>query len=361
MNDINNPFDGFATGTRRMRPNNAEEQGEMIRLGRHLLAANVSREELRSHLGYSTCDELDVALSTGRASTIRLERLREFADARLPDIVRTKQQNDEATNNSRAEMLAERFRSHAEQLATQGTASAHVAPQTSLKKRAMKRERRKDYCTPKQQERLVSQIDHLWAVDKRFKNWSLLAHIAGLSSGPAIKRAYEVGSSTNTLKRIDNFVRIYQAFGSRAFEAARQGIATDDLQKYLMATTDMNQANITPIGTAASAQTAQIAAPEPAIEQYPTLALDTLPPTPPTIDFANLLAVASTVDTEVKRLWLTAAFFEKLAASPSMPSIIRQNAAGAAERIREGLRFFAPDGNPGVGQRQSVSEGRTNL
>lgn len=300
---------------------------------------------------------------TTRRARIDVERLRELTQERsqqaeasaLPDILQQKQEELTRQREERMRRLREKFESHSEPQAHDTIDSSRIddvaerPPQAAKPERSMVK-RRKEYLEPKQHARLRDQIEHLWAVDKRFRNWSLLARAAGLSSGQAVKRAYEVNSSMATLRNIDTFARLHAGFGSRATRALKTGVPVSELQGFLT--------GASAAGDAAGAVAGAVAGARGRAPRTPAVTMETLGETPPTVDFAGLVELGHAVDTEVKRLWLVAKFFEDVARKAELPRTVRDSAARARRYLLEAVDLFAGSAaDDGSGERVEAAGG----
>ncbi|MEX1183875.1 MAG: hypothetical protein WEF86_11635 [Gemmatimonadota bacterium] len=316
---------------------------------------------------------------TTRRARIDVERLRELTQERsqqaeasaLPDILQQKQEELTRQREERMRRLREKFESHSEPQAHDTIDSSRIddvaerPPQAAKPERSMVK-RRKEYLEPKQHARLRDQIEHLWAVDKRFRNWSLLARAAGLSSGQAVKRAYEVNSSMATLRNIDTFARLHAGFGSRATRALKTGVPVSELQGFLTGASAAGDAAGAVAGAVAGAGAGAgagavagaVAGARGRAPRTPAVTMETLGETPPTVDFAGLVELGHAVDTEVKRLWLVAKFFEDVARKAELPRTVRDSAARARRYLLEAVDLFAGSAaDDGSGERVEAAGG----
>lgn len=347
-----NTTDAFRTG-RRLRLTTLQEQQEFMRLARQLIESGVTDAELQRELGYEEEEAYRSAIGNGRVTTERLDKLRQLNQARLPDMIVQKQEETARQSEERMQRLMERFKTGSD-TKTPDPAETKPVDETIPPSRRPSRAsfdppprtrrskgRKKEFTTPKQHQRLREQIEHLWAVDKRFRNWSLLAKVGGLSSGQAIKRAYEVNSSVQTLQHIETFARLHAGFGSRATNAIKAGIPIDELQDHLMARRG-GGADAAETGQAA---TGQESAPAQVDTRHgrPTLSMDDLPETPPSVDFSNMIELGRAIDVEVKRLWLVAKFFEDVSQSAALPRVVRESARRSREHLIAAVGLFAPE------------------
>ncbi|HUF50904.1 MAG TPA: hypothetical protein VMN60_08735 [Longimicrobiales bacterium] len=344
------------------------EQQEFMRLGRALREHGLDDETLRQELGYEDVDAVRTAVQSGRVTLARLERLRELANNRMPTLVQEKQAQAAQATETRMDSLFERLQREVKTAATPeesgapgqpagGPAPVSAAPARRAHKRAPRtRGRKRQPLTAKQHERLRDQVEHLWAVDKRFRNWSLLARVMGLATGQAAKRAYDVGSSLTTLQHVETFARLHAGFGSKATTALKAGIEIGELQTHLLG------ARNAPAEAAAEAGAeARTAAParESAVDR--TTALSTLPDVPPHVDFESLVELGSAIDIEVKRMFHQSRFFDGVSRLATLPGTVRWNAAQTRDRLQEALRFFggeepaSPEGS-GTDEETAVTE-----
>lgn len=209
------------SGAKRLRICSLEEQQEFALVGRRLLATGVTEAEMGTALGYDGVEGVRSALETGRITTMRLERMRAFAKERLgPDYL---------PDQGKADVGAPRPPDDVPPAPPPDAARRGRLPEGDGA------EGRKEYLTRAQHRRLRDHVECLWAADGRLRNWSLLARAGGLSSGQAMKRAYEVGSSLPTLRNVETFRRLHAAFGSRATAALVEAVPIDELQGHLTA------------------------------------------------------------------------------------------------------------------------------
>jgi hypothetical protein len=198
---------------RRLMACSPQEQQEFARVSRQLLRTGIGEDELRRALGYETLYRLRLAIENGRITPMRLERLRQLAagvfGGQPPEDRAGPPEGEPAGRTNPAD-------------GRNGRAS--VRPE------GMERDR----LSRSQHRRLRDHVEHLWALDKRFRNWSLLARAGGLSSGQAMKRAYEVGSTLHTLQTVELFCRLHAAFGSRATAALADNVAVDGIKERLL-------------------------------------------------------------------------------------------------------------------------------
>jgi hypothetical protein len=329
---------------RRLRLTTLDEQHEFVRLAQQLLSSGTAEDELRTELGYDDVDAFRKAVENGRVTTERLDRLREFSRDRLPDMIHRKQIESERITEERMRRLRERFETTPALPPGGGSGEGTPTPEVSApgvtkkteakaprepKMGRRRKKRRKEYLEPQQHRRLREQIEHLWAVDKRFRNWSLLSKAAGLSSGQAVKRAYEVNSSAGTLRNIETFARLHAGFGSRATEALKAGVPVEQLQAHLTGEQDAGP------GTGGSEKAARPEA---------SVTMDQLGETPPSVDFASMIELGEAIDREVKRLWLLSRFFGDIAGRATLPRLVRDSAAQTRDHLDRAIATFAPTG-----------------
>jgi hypothetical protein len=372
MAETDTPAAGSTQDARRLRLTTPDEQREFTRIARRLLDSGVSEDELRAELGYEEPEAFRHAVENGRATTVRLERLRELGDQRLPDLLREREESSRRQVDARMERLAEQFRTRSEdatrtaEAARSAGAGAGAGGQDAkrgapadaaerggrpgaARRGGKKKERsaRKEYLSSKQHARLREQVEHLWAVDKQFRNWSLLAKVAGLSSGQAAKRAYEVNSSLATLQNIDLFSRMHAGFGSRATNALKAGVTIEELQDFL---TGGGAHGVESKAAAAEAAPGATARPRRARgaggrprsgAKAAVLAASDVAPEPPPVDAANLLEIAAAIDAEMKRLWEMVRFFDGVAGVRALPRAVRQAAADTQLHLRRAVAGFA--------------------
>jgi hypothetical protein len=227
-----NDSDGLLAELRRIRVCTPEEQLEFGRIGRALLEGGISEDDLQKALGLESVEGVRKAIDTGRVTTTRLDRLKELARERLPAALKAKNghhQQPLATDGGVTASSAPGQEAPA-QSAEAPAASAQAQPSVAATRDAAAA---KDYLSRAQHQRLRDDVERLWATDSRFRNWSLLARAGGLSSGQAMKRAYEVGSSRATLVNLETFSRLHAGFGSKATIALMEGVAVPELRDYL--------------------------------------------------------------------------------------------------------------------------------
>lgn len=344
---------------RRLRLSTPVEQQEFVRLGRQLIDGGMTVEDIQRELGYEELEAVRTALSTGRVTTARLEKLRELIQQRMPDIVERKTAAHARQGEERLQRTLERFRQETAAAERDGAdgATSEAAPSVptapagrpaaraaaalgpaAARRRRSDAGRPKEYLTPKQHTRLKEQIEHLWAVDKRFKNWSLLAKVGGLKSGQAMKRAYEVGSSVGTLSNVETFARLHAGFGSRATRALQRGVPIEELQAFLTSGgADGAEPEVeAPRAAGGRGRRRRASGPVPSSAAG-------LPETPPSIDFASIIELGQAIDTEVKRMWLMSRFFEGLSEYAALPRFVRANARATRDKLREAIAIIAPE------------------
>jgi hypothetical protein len=223
---------------RRIRVCTPEEQQEFSELGKRLLENGLGEEELQTALGLESVESLRRGIENGRVTTTRLDRIRTLAKQRLGI---TYQAPAPAAAPERERAAAEVQSPDAATDAKPSPSAAshsdipHIRPPLEVHRAADPDGARKEYLTKAQHRRLRDHIERLWAVDARFRNWSLLARAGGLSSGQAMKRAYEVGSSVSTLHSLETFCRLHAGFGSKATLALNEGVELGALREYLKA------------------------------------------------------------------------------------------------------------------------------
>jgi hypothetical protein len=245
-----NDSDNIFAELKRIRVCTPEEQAEFGRIGRLLLDNGFSEENLQVALGYENVDAVRKALDTGRITTTRLDRLREVAREKLPAALLKAATNGHPTGaaptNGGHPAAETSVSTPAATVETSGSPEsresapisfapppvAHVTvarPAAAIDPRAGI----KDYLSKAQHQRLRDDVERLWSSDPRFRNWTLLARAGGLSSGQAMKRAYEVGSSRATLASLETFSRLHAGFGSKATIALMEGVQVSELREYL--------------------------------------------------------------------------------------------------------------------------------
>jgi hypothetical protein len=227
-----NDSDGLLAELKRIRVCTPEEQLEFGRIGRALLEGGISEDDIQKALGLESVEGVRKAIETGRVTTTRLDRLKELARDRLPAALKAKNGHHQPPIASDGGVTAA---SAPDQEAPTPTADAPAAAPQAQPSVAPARDAAaaKDYLSRAQHQRLRDDVERLWATDSRFRNWSLLARAGGLSSGQAMKRAYEVGSSRATLVNLETFSRLHAGFGSKATIALMEGVAVPELRDYL--------------------------------------------------------------------------------------------------------------------------------
>jgi hypothetical protein len=311
---------------RRLRMATLNEQQQFMQVAEQLRGTGMTDAELQRELGYEEADALAAALRTGRVTVNRLERLRDVARARLG-----------------AESLAPQKTEEEPATAPAATPSPASPRKRRGRKRAPAQGKVRQFLTPKQHTRLREQVEHLWAVDKRFRNWSMLARVMGLSSGQAAKRAYDVNSSMTTLTNLERFGRLHAAYGGRATQALSAGIRTEQLQAHLQGGAAV------PSEAAPAPQRAAKAAPEAPDIVARATSLSELAEVPNGLEFASVLELGRAIDTEIDRMHQQARFFDGLARMETLPRIIRTSAAGVRDRLREALAFLTGEAAAGAG------------
>jgi hypothetical protein len=198
--------------------------------------------------------------------------------------------------------------------------------------------RKRAHLSEAQHRRLRETVEELWRRDPKLENWTLLARAAGLSSGPAMKRAYEVNSSTTTLANLSSFARLHESWGARAIQAVRDGVEARSLEEHLRGTGAA--AGAEPATTAAAVAPATRSEPGRGGAAAPTFSGASTVPAH-AVDFQRLVELGQTIDGEVRSLVRASRLFEDLADDPSLPRMIRANAALARDRIRGAIDLFA--------------------
>jgi hypothetical protein len=178
--------------------------------------------------------------------------------------------------------------------------------------------RKKDHLVELEHRQLRVLIDELRGRGPELRRWSLLAKAAGLRSGFAIKRAYDVNSSFTTLRNLQVFAKLHEQHGDAAIRALKDGVPRARLEPYL----DRRAG----VSTGEAAQRAADA--------------------PPGVDFDLMFEFGRAIDAEVDRLWHAAQLFDSIATEPGLPRIVRNNAALARERLRSVIDLFAAEGDP---------------
>jgi hypothetical protein len=245
--------DNILAELKRIRVCTPEEQAEFGRIGRLLLDNGFSEENLQVALGYESVDAVRKALETGRITTTRLDRLREVAREKLPASLLKASNGHPAApappnSGQPAAEAAVPAPATTDSTVSFGSGSTEAKeasplifapppmPQVTVARPAAVVDPRagiKDYLSKAQHQRLRDDVERLWASDPRFRNWTLLARAGGLSSGQAMKRAYEVGSSRATLASLETFSRLHAGFGSKATIALMEGVQVSELREYL--------------------------------------------------------------------------------------------------------------------------------
>jgi hypothetical protein len=225
-----NDSEGLLAELKRIRVCTPEEQLEFGRVGRHLLEGGISEQDIQAALGLESVEDVRKAIETGRVTTMRLDRLKELARERLPSALKARNGHT-ASDGAVTTAPPAREASPAAQDASSEAPRREAAPPASAAARDAAAG--KDYLSRAQHQRLRDDVERLWATDSRFRNWSLLARAGGLSSGQAMKRAYEVGSSRATLVNLETFSRLHAGFGSKATIALMEGVAVPELRDYL--------------------------------------------------------------------------------------------------------------------------------
>jgi hypothetical protein len=203
-----------------------------------------------------------------------------------------------------------------------------------------RRRRRKNvHLNEAQHRKLRETVEAMWERDPKLRNWTLLAKAAGLSTGPAVKRAYEVNSSTTTLDNLSRFASVHAAHGAAAIAALKSGVGTEALEEHLEGAGGRGGE---PPAASQELHPAATAPSSPA-EPGPEPQRDTLP----RVDFARLVELGESIDSEVRQLWHASRLFDEVANQPSVPRMIRTNAAIARDRLRGVIDLFAGEGGPG--------------
>lgn len=253
----------------------------------------------------------------------------------LPDLIKRKQEEQALRDNERLDLLARRFEQTAEKALADKHANAAVgpvSPQTERSERDASRSTnaRKEHLEPAQHMQLRRTVERLWKADERLQTWTLLAKAAGLASGQAVKRAYEVNSSVSTLRNLETFAQLYTKFGGQATSALKTGVAIEDLHEHL-------------ITTAAEVEV-QSVPPEQTKPKQPLsarerrgLTSDHSADGAPVVDFAALLEAGEAIDREIDRLGRVAEFFKGLSQEDSLPALVRGSAAAARKHVLDAV------------------------
>jgi hypothetical protein len=229
-----NDSEGLLAELKRIRVCTPEEQQEFGRLGRLLVEGGISEEVIQSALGLESVEDVRKAIETGRVTTTRLDRLKELARERLPTALKAlKAVEEPAANVDGSAPPATSAGTGVVTLSERSTEQPHGEQRAPATQPARDAAASKDYLSRAQHQRLRDDVERLWATDSRFRNWTLLARAGGLSSGQAMKRAYEVGSSRATLVNLETFSRLHAGFGSKATIALMEGVAVPELRDYL--------------------------------------------------------------------------------------------------------------------------------
>jgi hypothetical protein len=327
---------GVSHEPKRLRVVDPDDQRTFVDMARRLLDGIMSEDRLRQELGYDERHAMKHAVETGRVSTAQFDRMRGIYDAHMPRHQKSDESSDRAPRRGRA-----------------------------TKRPSGNRGRRREFLDERQHARLRERIEHLWAVDRRFRNWALLGRACGLSSGQAAKRAYEVNSSTTTLRNIELFARLFAGFGSRAADALQRGVPIEKLQAFLNGEA-VAGAEADPMDAGAgdgrrrrrraAGSAAGDDAPDVAAARTAVLGRSTIPTTAPA-DTSRLLGIAAAIDGEMARLQEMIRFFDGLAATPGVPRPVRYAARLTRDHLRDAARQLASDEPQPVVQAEELAPG----
>jgi hypothetical protein len=323
---------GTSREARRLRIVDAGEQREFKRLSGELLDGVMTEDQLRDELGYAAVEGLRHALESGRVTTDQFEKLRQIHALHLPGREPAPEPEPEPEPERRPRRAAAR---------------------RTTKKQMKQRSPRKTFLDRQQHAQLREHFEHLWAVDRRFRNWALLAKATGLASGQAAKRAYEVNSSLATLHSMELFRRLFAGYGSRAADALQKGVPLEELQAHLSgigAASEGGEADAAepePAGGPVRRRSREARSPDPAADQAAAaraavLARSAIPAEPPPVGGADLVGIAAAIDAEVARLREMIRFFDGVGATGPLPRPIREAARQTRAALQQAAEHFAP-------------------